>query len=240
MAKKKLPVKNHGHFIAVLLLFSGFSLYALTSFFSSTNDYLDNMVVSVVANPSAVVEEVSMGYVFTDVRKDYKYVKAIEALYSAGIIDGYEDGTFKPNLTSNRAEFLATVTTAVDADFGGKVLKNCFSDVKEDWYAPFVCYAKDAEWITGYGNGDYKPANPIRRAEALKIVFEAFNYSSCEEVAEEPYPDVTIDSWYAPYACAAKRDGIISKMGSFNSTSEVTRAHVADMIYKVMERKGLL
>ncbi|MFD0768633.1 S-layer homology domain-containing protein [Bacillus sp. CGMCC 1.60114] len=48
---------------------------------------------------------------------------AIEKLASAGVITGYDDGTFKPNKTINREEMVIILSRIVDLS---KVDKECF------------------------------------------------------------------------------------------------------------------
>ncbi len=236
---KEIPQKQ---FLVVLILFAGFSIYAIASFFVSTNDYLDNMFVSVAGNPSeeALVEVVEPDPIFTDVFTSHVYSEAIERLYYEGIMKGYDDGSFRPDDTINRAEFLTVLTTVVDADFSGGIYENCFNDVTNEWYSTFVCYAKNNEWVKGFADNTYKPGQPVTKAEGLKIVLEAVDYEVCAEMTEAPYKDVPLDAWYAPYACAAKNSGIVSRVGMFSPDYLLTRANYADIIYKVMTEQGML
>jgi hypothetical protein len=249
LSRKKLMTKQvraHGHFIAILGLFVVVSLVAIFSFWSSTNMYLENMYASVVdVDGGEVVEEESvLGWnepveIFKDVWSDHINAEAIENLYYQGIINGYDDGSFKPDNNINRAEFLVVLTNVVDADFGGMVLSNCFTDVKEEWYATFVCYAKENGWVRGFEDGSFSPDQFITKAEVLKISFEALDYAPCEVLEVAPYEDVDLEAWYAIYACSGKIGGIIPKAGKFNAGNEVTRAELAEIIYKLMGEKAM-
>jgi len=256
--KQKIDGKwlaTHGHFLGVLVLFCSFSLYAIFSFFTSTQNYLNSMKASVLGAEDFVVSDISEAdtgtkevvpgpdlsqQFFTDVPTDHMHAKAIGALYSAGLISGYENGSYKPDDYVNRAELLKVVTDAVDADFGGMSLENCFSDVEEEWFSTFICYSKSVGWVKGYDDNTFKPSQHVVRAEAIKIIFTAFEYPVCDQVSEAPYEDVAVDSWYAPYACQAKEDGIIAAAGKFRAGDKLTRAELAKVIYNVMLRKGLI
>ncbi len=264
-SSKRELVKQHKSFIGLLGFFAAFSAYAMVSFFGSTNDYIDQMYASVtLADEDGLVqqaddptedeleaakeleeskkkeEEKKAMQTFADLALNHPNAEAIEALYEEGVITGYNDGTFKPTNTINRAELLTILTNAIDADFGGKTLGDCFADVKSEWYAVFVCYAKEHEWVSGFSDNSYRPAQPITKAEALKIVFAAFDYEACEEVSEKPYKDVDLKSWYAPYACKAKEDGIVEKSPFFSAGYHITRAEFVQMVYNVMVNKELL
>ena len=82
---------------------------------------------------------VSASEVFPDIGTRNK--TAIDFLYQTGIIQGYPDGRFRPRKPLNRAELLKLVMSGIgiapDSNY-----KNCFPDVREEWFAPFVCYAK--------------------------------------------------------------------------------------------------
>ncbi|MFH1218518.1 MAG: S-layer homology domain-containing protein [Candidatus Peregrinibacteria bacterium] len=229
---------THGHFLAILLLFAGFSLYAISSFFGSTNDYIDNMYVSVVDEGMVALDMSEEVGLFTDVLTGHLNAEAIGTLYDAGIVGGYDDGSFRPDNTINRAELLTVVTNAVDADFSGMALGNCFTDVHDEWFAVFICYAKDRGWVKGYNDGSYGPGRTISKAEAIKIVMEAFNVAECLPVTQKPYEDVEVDAWFAPYACAAKRDGLVASAGLFNADRNITRAEFVQVVYNLMVSRG--
>ncbi len=249
MTKKKFKkivagVKTHGHFAAIIAVFSVVSLYAILSFWNSTNNYIDYLYSSTLFIDGIPVGESSHEVVpvgtFTDVMSDHVNAEAIGALYYEGIIGGYDDGSFRPDNNINRAEFLVIVSSVVDADFGGMVLGNCCEDVAEEWYSAFVCYAKQDGWIKGYSDGSCGPERAITRAEALKIAFEALDYEPCLVLEVAPYDDVALDAWYARYACSARIGGILSKAGMFNAEQELTRGELAQIIYNLMLAKGML
>lgn len=249
---KKFP--QHTHFVGILVLFAGFSLYAITSFFTSTNDYLNTMYTSALDSDRVVaVEDVLASNqrmtgeavrepvkIFNDVDESHEYYEAIEALYYAGLISGYPDGNFKPENTLNRAEMLTVLTHAVDADLAGNDLGNCFNDVTDQWYAIYVCYAKQEGWVGGYGNGSFMPSQLINRAETLKIVLSAFQYELCGTVDSQPYNDVEVGAWYAPFACTAKKDNILPFLSNFEANKGMTRGLYAHIIYKTMTNLNLL
>ena len=243
-------------FLALLMLFVAVSAYAVGSFSSSTNDYLKSFYSSVIGSSSEndmgtevkegdgstgeVSKEEEKKQIFKDVVSNHKNAVAIESLYNLGILAGYTDGTFKPENTINRAEFLAILSNAVEADFAGKKLENCFTDVKTEWFAAFACYAKEAGWVKGYDDGSFKPGQNVAKAEAVKIIFAAMEYPLCKDVKTAPYTDVEITSWMAPYACAAKEGGIVAGKTLYMPLYEITRGDTAQLIYNTMAKLDLL
>lgn len=254
-SKKGSLSSEHYSFLAILIVFAGVSLFGIFSFFNSTNDYINYMYASVIdGNGNEVVVEETKGIkdgvegesaviameVFNDVASSHTNAKAIEELYYAGIIKGYNDGGFRPDNTITRAEFWAVVTNAIDADFSGQTLDNCFTDVRVEWYAAFVCYAKEQGWVKGFDDGSYRPNQPVTKAEALKMILGAFGYEVPTELVGTPYKDVVKEDWFAPYAYFAREKGIVSGTSFFAPSYNMGRGDIAQMIYTVMVDKGVI
>lgn len=242
MAKKKTSkkVKEHSHFIVILVLFAGFSIYSLASFFTSNTTYIDHYYASVTDVPADTVVETDHYSYFNDVADDHPHIKAVTELLNAGVLEGYPDGSFRPDEPMTRAGLLKVLATAVDADFGGRDLSNCFTDVRDEWYSTFVCYAKDEGWISGHSDGSYKPGDSATRGAALKIAMEAMDYPVCSTVDTRSYDDVEEGDWLAPYVCAGKRDGVTGSNIMFYPNEQMTRAQFADILYNLMKEKKLI
>ena len=104
---------------------------------------------------------------FTDVTDSYWANKAISTLSNAGIITGFQDGTFRPNAYITRAQF-----AAIAARFDNVVpgLENPFTDVAEDYWArDLIAFAADRGWITGNG-GKFRPLENITRVEVMDFI----------------------------------------------------------------------
>lgn len=157
---------------------------------------------------------------FKDLQEDdYAYL-AITSLFEGGVIDGYPDGSFSPELKINRAEFLKMVLEAakkyekIDNEITGA---NCFPDVKDEWFAKYVCTAKELEIISGYPNGNFYPEKEVNFVEASKIVLNAFDAEISMENAE---------NWYQPYVdYLAKYNNIPNTIVGFDNP--ITRADMA-------------
>ncbi len=176
---------------------------------------------------------------FSDVKDDHPNADAVNNLAEKKILNGYEDGTFKPDNEINRAELVKiVVTTASPANLNS--YNNCFKDVKTQWYARYICYAKAENWVLGYGDNSFKPEKSISQAEAMKIVFEILfgeklsdNWKLITDLPEE----VDLNEWYGKYFIFAANLNLVD---DFHPKKNITRKEIAEMIYRSLKLKKLL
>ncbi|MBU1089979.1 S-layer homology domain-containing protein [Patescibacteria group bacterium] len=163
---------------------------------------------------------------FSDVSIDTAHANAILEIAARGIISGYSDGSFKPDLQINRAELLKILVEATK-DAGIQISgSNCFPDVGNEWFAPFVCYGKARGWVAGYPDGNFLPANPVNRAEALKIVANAFNWNIAETTEGE---------WYLPFANAALSEGALLPAEAKDYGNAQNRGFIAELVWRAIK-----
>lgn len=105
---------------------------------------------------------------FSDVDENHWAVDSIMRLASAGAIDGYPDGTFRPEDPITRAEASQLVYKAYKIAKGTPAKP--FSDLTEEWYKEAINSLTVAEIVHGYDDGTFKPNNYIIRAETMKLV----------------------------------------------------------------------
>ena len=89
-----------------------------------------------------------------------------------GVFTGYADGTFRPSQSISRQE-LALVIARLDGVLTGDAVPFSDGDQIGDWAKDGVYTAYTKGWVSGYPDGTFKPQNPIRRDEAVKV-FNAF------------------------------------------------------------------
>jgi len=106
---------------------------------------------------------------FSDLTAGERWSKPfINSVKSAGIIDGYRDGSFQPEKPVTRAELVKMVVNA----FGLKVdaTQKGFTDSRGHWAENYIATAAKAGIIGGYSDGTFKPDTPVTREEAAKII----------------------------------------------------------------------
>ncbi len=158
----------------------------------------------------------------------------IQEFINNGCINGYEDGTFKPDNSITRAEFVKIVNKF----FGFKNKQKInFKDVSQkDWFYNDVCAANEAGYINGYEDGTFKANQPITREEVAKILVriknnEDFKYDKLQGFIDNS----NISEWAKPYVEGAIEAGYIkgNTNGKLNPISNITRAESVVMISRV-------
>jgi len=173
---------------------------------------------------------------FSDLAVSHINYDAIQYLSDEGVLQGYEDGTFKPDQNINRAEFLKVLIEGRGITPADDLYGNCFPDVTNQWFAKYVCYAKIRGWVQGYEDGTFRPTNNVNKVETIKMVIAIFDDFLLPEVVDtKPYVDVDISQWYARYVQAAKNHNLIEGSSLIlNPTTEMTRAGVSEMTYRAI------
>lgn len=158
---------------------------------------------------------------FPDVTRFLDGYEEIHRLRDRGVIGGYPDGTFRPGASMNRAEFIKILVAGFRSDrLRGET--HCFSDVRDEWFATYVCAAERLGWIQGYPDGTFRPDQHINRAEAMKIVAIAFG-AYVQDVATDLPSDVRGDVWFLPYVVSGVQIGIVDPDARFRAAEDLTR-----------------
>jgi hypothetical protein len=106
---------------------------------------------------------------FTDVGDKRWSNDEIATLYNAKIVQGNTDGSFEPSKPITRAEFAAI---AAKFDKLEDVTENKFPDIENHWAKKYINSSAQKGWISGYGDGTFRPDNIIIRCEAMKLINE--------------------------------------------------------------------
>ena len=135
---------------------------------------------------------------FSDVPSDAWYAEAVNTLAALGMIDGYPDGTFRPDATITRAEFCVI---ALAFAYEPESFDCSFYDVSvNDWFYDYVAQATSYGWISG-GSGAFRPNDAITRAEVSVIVNNMLGRVADEDYVDRhedeltTFPDVTSSYW---------------------------------------------
>ena len=143
---------------------------------------------------------------FKDTNKNGWYADYIGYLEKYKIIEGYNDGTFKPDAPVTRAEFVSMSVRYYslfnDVNKDGYTVK--YTDVSKNYWAyDDIAYAKNIGWLNGYSDGSFRGDNKITRAEVVTVVNRATGRTADKEFVKDNFTklnrftDVTDSSkWY--------------------------------------------
>lgn len=136
---------------------------------------------------------------FTDVEGGRWSEEAIATLAKAGIINGRTKTAFAPEASITRAEF-ATIAARFDSD-PYTAGEDMFSDITGHWAAEYINRAASHGWVTGDGNGTFRPDDYITRAEAATLINRVLerNPEAVEDLLDEmiKFPDnADTNAWY--------------------------------------------
>lgn len=106
-----------------------------------------------------------------DVRADDWYAGAVTAAYDAGLVKGYEDGTFRPDSTITREEAAAILVRAMKLQTTEQKLP--FTDCYKinSWARASVATASTYGLIKGLPDGTFRPDVTAGRAECAVMVY---------------------------------------------------------------------
>ncbi len=147
----------------------------------------------------SLVLAVPATYALNDI-SGYQWEASVRYLADRGVVAGYPDGSFQPKRVLNRAELTKIVLEATfDPVEFQDAADDCFPDVRRtDWFAKYVCFAKEVGIVKGYSDGTFRPSAQITQPEGLKIVLESFY----EKIPTSP------GQWYRTYFDEADYSGM--------------------------------
>ena len=158
--------------------------------------------------------------------------KTLDEWQDEGLIDGYGDGSFQPNGTVTRAEFIKLVNRTLGFTAESEI---SFSDVTErDWFHAEVAKAVTAGYAQGSG-GLFRPNQPVTRAEAAAMLARAAGLAAKEERADAFADAASIPAWARGSVGAAAEAGYMTGYpnGAFGALGSITRAEAVVTLDRV-------
>lgn len=163
-------------------------------------------------------QDVTITKTFDDVPANAWYAKAVNTLASLGVVSGVGNGDFEPERSITRAEFTSIAMKFAEGKTGGT---NIFSDVKStDWFYRAVVNSTQYGWIHGYGDGTFRPNNPITRVEVTAIVNNMLGREADVDFVTEHYDelnhfsDLAVSHWGYYHIVEATNDHDYTKQGN--------------------------
>ena len=166
---------------------------------------------------------------FSDVADNYT-ATAIETLRLMGVLDGYSDGTFRPNAALTRAQFCKMAVYAMDgsSELGRYSTVTIFPDVKPSfWASSYINMAAKKSIIAGFADGKFKPNQTVTAGQAVTILMRGLGYK------DENMGGV----WPQGYMAEAKTCGLLKSTGITSAYSALTRGQAAKLFLNLFEAK---
>ena len=165
---------------------------------------------------------------FSDVNGT-KYETAVSVLNANGVIDGYSDGTFKPQNSVTRAELCKLLVAALKLKNTGNATLQ-FSDVDSTmWFYDYVKTAVDNGIIIGYSDGTFKPNNDVTYAEMFTMIIRAMKKEN--EISNK-------SDWPGAYINYASGYGLLSNVSYSDVSYPSIRGEVSVALYNMINRLG--
>ncbi|REK71189.1 glycosyl hydrolase family 18 protein [Paenibacillus paeoniae] len=123
---------------------------------------------------------------FKDEEHDYSR-EPIYTLSALGIINGYDDRTYRPNVDLSREAFIKLLVMASQLEMTAPKDKLPADVTKDRWSAPYISAALEREWLGGLldQKGAFLPAQTITRQEVAMLVGRSLLDAEKQEVREK-------------------------------------------------------
>lgn len=136
----------------------------------------------------------SSGKSFTDVSASHWSARYISQASAAGLLNGYPDGTFRPEVKVTRAEVAAVIYNYLGLTPPAEA--QGFTDVASGyWAAKFIAAVNAEGLITGFENGTFQPRKELTRAETVTVLNRLFDRGPLRGVTAQHWSDVSANHW---------------------------------------------
>lgn len=170
---------------------------------------------------------------FKDVDTATEEGQAIEKMYNAGYLKGYEDGTFKPEATITRAELTRVFNQVFKYELDEEKAETTpdFSDIeKKAWYYNDVRIAQTNGYINGFNDNTFRPQDNFTREQTCVVIALAGKLEN-----KEIKPEIldTVSPWAVEYVDTVINNGVIPlEEGKFRAKENITRGEVCKALAK--------
>ncbi|GMQ57701.1 hypothetical protein AN1V17_20960 [Vallitalea sediminicola] len=173
--------------------------------------------------------------VLTDLPEDKVNRYDILNLYDRGIINGYEDNSFKPNNNVVRAEFFAMLAATAGFEIDTES-ESIFKDVDNNfWGKKYIMTLANKGIISGNGNGICNPKGDITIGEVLKIIDKTFRFHD----ESSSYKNPIVNHWSNENFVNMAKAHIVRDIDAFYSpykpNTKATRQQCATLLSRALQ-----
>ncbi|MGI5942781.1 MAG: S-layer homology domain-containing protein, partial [Pelotomaculaceae bacterium] len=194
-------------------------------------DHFTKYAVFAVPKPADPVEAPPPAGTFNDIAGHWAQSK-IEELVALGVVNGYPDGSFKPDGTITRAEFTTMLVKAFElSPQTGKV----FADTSRHWARDYIATAEAYRLVSGYNAGTFGPDDLITREQTALMIVKAAGLTMISE--ETSFADNSaISGWAKDAVATAVANGLMKGYPDniFRPLGSATRAEAVTVILSAL------
>ena len=187
---------------------------------------------------------------YTDMDENHWAYQSIKFLTEVGVVVGYPDGTYKPDIPVTRAEFASMAIKALGQESTEVTQDISFDDITpEFWAYDVIRKAVYFDLIPDSKGESYRPFDSVTRAEAINIAVNALttnqiSQDKAEDIISKSYGDYTqMPAWFLMAAAKAHILDLVVVMpgheGKMEANRPANRAEVAMILYKMMQEAKL-
>ena len=184
---------------------------------------------------------------FSDIPNDFWAYNAIDYLTDIGLINGYEDNTFRPEKNVTRAEYATLIVRAIGMDKIPIETMYSFEDVNNtDWAWKYIIRAVNLDILKPASDGYFYPNDFVTRREIITFLVNLLRTEDITKkeaiiALQNAYLDFDdIPDWFKPTAGKAEVLGVIAKEPPREKYLDydryITRAQMAVFIDKLKEK----
>ena len=167
---------------------------------------------------------------FTDSADIKVDAEVVDTLVALGVVNGYDDGSFKPNGTVTRAEMAKMIYVLRTGNSDASAYnddKTSFTDIGSHWARGYIKYCQSLGIIAGKSNTKFCPNDKVTAQEAAKMLLVTLGYDAAKAGLTGP-------SWAAKTNALADENGLLEDVNT-SFTAACPRQYAAQLIYNTID-----
>lgn len=169
---------------------------------------------------------------FSDVPDSHRFAEDIAYVSGEGIVNGYKDGSFRPDAPVTRGETAIVLVNALGLEVAEA--DSVFEDVANDSAAaPYIAAATQIGILSGHKDGKFRPAEHVTRDQMAIMLAKAFPE---EATSTATASDIHEGMSAYPFIRNLIARGIVQNHldGTFRPNDAVTRGQLAAFVTRIM------
>ena len=170
------------------------------------------------------------GAAFTDSADIKVDTEVVDTLVALGVVNGYDDGSFKPNGTVTRAEMAKMIYVLRTGNSDASAYnddKTSFTDINGHWARGYIKYCQSLGIIAGKSNTKFCPNDKVTAQEAAKMLLVTLGYDAAKA-------GLTGANWASKTNALADENGLLEDVNT-SFTAACPRQYAAQLIYNAID-----